>query len=48
MVEARNGGRGSPMGNDASYNQPIVGATMMFEMLCLLADSRASERRLGR
>jgi len=36
------------MGDDASYNQPIVGATMMFEMLCLLADCRPSRRRFGR
>jgi len=36
------------MGNDAGYNQPIAGATMMFEMLCLLADCRASRRHLGR
>jgi len=36
------------MGNDASHNQPIVGATMMFEMPCLPADCPASRRRLGR
>jgi hypothetical protein len=36
------------MGNDASYNQPIVGATMMFETPCLRADGRAGQRRLGR
>jgi len=47
-MEARIGGRGSPMGDDASYNQPIMGATKMFEMLCLLEDCRASRRRLGR
>ncbi|HXQ67537.1 MAG TPA: agmatinase [Alphaproteobacteria bacterium] len=33
---------------DPSGLTAIVGATMMFEMLCLLADCRASQRHLGR
>ncbi|MFQ6016636.1 MAG: agmatinase [Kiloniellaceae bacterium] len=32
---------------DPSGNTAIVGATMMFEILCVLADSRAARRRCG-